>query len=234
MNTLSVKNFTALAACCLTGLSLFGQNPLSQQTQVEVGIGIISPILQSGEELMRAKDLRDAELSYYENTSGVRRAVGKYSNLLGYNFTFAFHKPIKRVKGLMIGAVVRNSQTGSTPDEGYAEAYFFNFITAGISFKYYPFEKYNVFTRADFGIAGVFTKNRFINEDDEQNLFHQFGIGYGASLGLGYSLTPFKNKTKSLDAMIIYQQLGTRVEVNGIGDDQWKFGAVNFIVAYSF
>jgi hypothetical protein len=33
---------------------------------------------------------------------------------------------------------------------------------------------------------------------------------------------------------LTYQQLSTRVEVNGIGDDQWKFGALNFTVAMNF
>ena len=219
---------------CFCSYTLLAQNPLSQQTQVEVGIGLVIPVLQNGQELNRAEHLRDQELSYYENTAGERSDVGAYSTLLGYSFSLAFHKPIKRVKGLMIGAVVRNSQTGSTPDAGYEEAYFFNFITAGLSFKYYPFEAANVFVRTDVGMAGVFTKNRFINEQAEQNFLHQFGIGYGGSLGVGYSVTPFKNKSKSLDATIIYQQITTRVEVDEIGDDHWKFGAVHFTVAYSF
>ena len=80
----------------------------------------------------------------------------------------------------------------------------------------------------------MLTKNRFINEESDQNFFHQFGIGSGGSLGVGYSFLPFKDKAKSIDAQIIYQQLSTRVEVNGIGDDQWKFGALNFTVAFSF
>jgi hypothetical protein len=228
------KKLIFLMAAMAIGFPLLAQNPLSQQTQVEVGIGFVSPVLQGGKELDRSQALRDDGLSYFENSIGERKNVGKYSGLLGYSFNIGFHKPIKRVKGLMMGAVVRNSQTGSTPKDGYSEAYYFNFITAGVSFKYYPFEENNFFTRADVGMAAVFTKNRFLNEEDEQNFFHQFGIGYGGSVALGYSLTPFKNKTRSLDLMMTYQQLGTRVEVNGVGDDQWKFGAVNFTVAMSF
>jgi hypothetical protein len=78
------------------------------------------------------------------------------------------------------------------------------------------------------------TKNRFINEEGEQNFFHQFGIGSGGSLAVGYSFLPFKDKTKTLDLQVVYQQLSTRVEVNGIGDDQWKFGALNYTMAFSF
>ena len=216
------------------GVNVHAQNSLSQSTQVEVGIGFVTPLLQDGSELTRAEDLRDQQLSYYEDAEGNRSDVGSYSSLRGYSINIGFYKPISKVKGLMMGAMVRNTQTGSTPDAGYPEAYFFNFITAGVAFKYYPFEKSNVFAKADFGLGAVFTKNRFVNEAGEQNFFHQFGIGTGGSLGVGYSFLPFKNKSRALDVQLIYQQLTTRVEVNGIGDDQWKFGALNLTVAMSF
>jgi hypothetical protein len=212
----------------------FAQNPLSQKTQVEVGIGFVTPFLQSGQELMRSEGLRDQGLSYFEDSEGNRKSVGGYSALRGFSLNIGFYKPLKKVNGLMLGAMVRNSQTGSTPDDGYAEGYYFNFITAGLAAKYYPFEKANFFAKADIGMAAVFTKNRFINDGGEQNFFHQFGIGSGGSLGVGYSFLPFKDKSKSVDAQLLYQQLSTRVEVNGIGDDQWKFGALNFTLAVSF
>jgi len=211
-----------------------GQNPLSQKTQVEVGIGYATPFLQGGQELTRAEDLRDQSLSYYQDAQGNRKNVGSYSSLKGYSFNIGFYKPLRKTNGLMLGAMVRNTQTGSTPDDGYSEAYFFNFITAGVALKYYPFEKVNFFAKADYGLAAVLTKNRFINEEGDQNFFHQFGIGSGGSVGVGYSFVPFKDKSKSLDVQALYQQLSTRVEVNGIGDDQWKFGALNLTVAMSF
>lgn len=214
--------------------SLHAQNPLSQTTQVEVGIGFSSPFLQSGKELMRSQDLRDNQQSYFVDSDGNRKNVGSYSSLKGFSLNIGFYKPIKKVKGLMLGAMVRNAQTGSEPADGYAEGYFFNFITAGVALKYYPFDKSNFFAKADFGLASVLTKNRFINEAGEQNFFHQFGIGSGGSVGVGYSFLPFKNKSRSIDAQVTYQQLSTRVEVNGIGDDQWKFGSLNFGVAISF
>ena len=210
------------------------QNPLSRTTQVEVGIGFVSPFLQSGQELTRAEDLRDQGLSYFEDSEGNHKNVGSYSSLRGYSFNIGFYKPLRKANGLMLGAVVRNTQTGSTPDDGYPEGYYFNFITAGIAAKHYPFEKTNLFVKADFGLAAVFTKNRFINEEGDQNFFHQFGIGSGGTLGLGYSFLPLKDKSKSLDVQLLYQQLSTRVEVNGIGDDQWKFGALHVAVALSF
>lgn len=228
---------TLLSIVMLMGISLtclHGQNPLSQTTQVEVGVGFSSPSLQSGKELMRSQDLRDNQQSYFQASDGNRKNVGSYSSLKGLSLNIGFYKPIRKVKGLMLGAMVRNAQTGSEPADGYEEGYFFNFITAAVALKYYPFEKSNLFTKAEFGLASVLTKNRFINEAGEQNFFHQFGIGSGATVGVGYSFLPFKNKSRSIDAQITYQQLSTRVEVNGIGDDQWKFGSLNFGVAISF
>jgi hypothetical protein len=227
------KQILGIAGVFLTSV-LHAQNPLSQTTQVEIGIGFTSPFLQSGKELMRSQELRDNQQSYFQDSQGNRKNVGSYSSLKGFSLNIGFYKPLKKVKGLMLGAMVRNAQTGSMPGDGYAEGYFFNFITAGVALKYYPFENINLFTKADFGLASVLTKNRFINESGDQNFFHQFGIGSGGSVGVGYSFLPFKNKSRSIDVQVLYQQLSTRVEVNDVGDDQWKFGALNVTVAMSF
>jgi hypothetical protein len=230
----SILLTTTTLAGWLIAPTAYAQHPLSQTTQVELGIGFTIPQLQDGEEMMRAEALREQHLSYYEDSEGHHHDVGTYSVVRGMSLNIAFYKPLKKVKGLMMGAVVRNAQTGSTPDAGYAEGYYFNFITAGVGFKYYPFSKIGLFAKGDFGLASVLTKNRFITETGEQNFFHQFGIGSGAGVGVGYSITPLKDKSKSIDAQIHYQQLSTRVEVDGIGDDQWKFGALTFMIALSF
>jgi hypothetical protein len=204
------------------------QNELSQSTQVEVSLGWVAPFLQSGRELTRAENLRNKSLSYFAASEGNRQAVGSYAALSGISFGISFYKPVRWAKGLMLGATVRNSQTGSEPDEGgYVEAYYFNFVTAGVAAKYYPFTDSNWFVKGDFGLGAVFTKNRFLNETNEQRFFHQFGIGNGASVGLGYAFTPFADKTNALELQVMYQQLSTRVEVDGIGDDQWRFGALH-------
>jgi hypothetical protein len=233
-NVTKYLQHTIIIAGIVNATCVLAQNTLSQSTQVEVGFGIAVPDLQNGEELTRSKTLRDEHLSYFEDSGGNRRDVGAYSALRGLSIHVGFYKPLKKVNGLMMGAMVRNTQTGSTPTAGYAEGYYFNFITAGIAFKYYPFKKTNIFAKTDLGLASVLTKNRFLNESGEQNFFHQFGIGSGGSVGVGHSFTPFSNKSKSIDALILYQQLNTRVEVNGVGDDHWKFGAFNLSIAMSF
>jgi hypothetical protein len=188
-------------------MKIQAQNPLAQSTQVEIGVGYIQPNLRSYE-------LRKNGLSYYSDNNGNRNVVGKYSASRGYNMTIGYYKPIHKIKGLMLGALVRNAQTGSTPEKGgYEEAYFFNFITAGLAAKYYPLEKSNLFLKAD------------LTDTNEQNFFHQFGIGSALGLEVGYALQPFNNKKTLLEFKAGYQLANTRVEVNGIGNDQWKFDA---------
>jgi hypothetical protein len=211
------------------------QNPLSQKTQVEVGIGFIRPNFRKGTELLRAYEFRKSGLSYYADAQGNRESVGKYSASSGNSLTIGFYKPVKLVKGLMLGALVRNAQTGSTPNQGgYAEAYFFNFITAGLAAKYYPLASKNLFVKADFGLAAVLTKNRFLNDVNQQSFFHQFGIGSAWGFEAGYALLPFKNKSRAIELKVGYQLANTRVEVNGIGNDQWQFGAWYVGTSFNF
>jgi hypothetical protein len=231
MKTLIIS-INIILVFCFPSLS---QDPLSQSTQVEVGVGYILPIFIKGHELMRSKELREAQQSYYADETGNRKNVGNYSRNTGYNLSIGFYKPFKKVKGLMLGAIVRNAQTGSNPDRGgYEEAYFFNFITAGVAVKYYPFAKNNLFLKTDFGMAAVLTKNRYINGNNEQNFFHQFGIGNALGFEFGNAITPFKNKTQSLEIKIGYQLAKTRVEVNDIGDDTWQFGALSIGTSFNF
>ncbi len=211
------------------------QNALAQKRQLEVNTGWVRPVLQGGSELMRSERLRDQGLSYFADTEGERRAVGDYSAPIGISFGIAYYTPVKWAKGLMLGAAVRNTQAGTQPTRGgYEEGYFFNFLTAGLAAKLYPLENRNVFVKADVGLGAVFTKNRFLNQINEQRFLHQFGIGSGGSLGIGYAFTPFKNKSTALELQATYQQLSTRVEVDGIGNDQWRFGALHLGGSISF
>jgi hypothetical protein len=73
-----------------------------------------------------------------------------------------------------------------------------------------------------------------LNSSGAQNFFHQFGIGTSAGVRAGYSLTPFRNKRKALDLQLSYGQFSTQVEVDGVGNDQWRFGALHVGAALSF
>ena len=224
-----------IAILAISAHTSLAQNSLSQTTQVEISLGWVTPFLQDGSELMRSENLRNNGLSYFVGPDGNRREVGNYPRLSGYSFGIGFYQPVRWAKGLMLGAVVRNSQTGSAPEaSSEAEAYYFNFITAGVAAKYYPFSSSNWFVKGDIGLGAVFTKNRFLDEVDTQRFFHQFGIGSGVSLGLGYAFTPFADKANALELQLVYQQLRTRVEVDNIGDDPWQFGALHIGGTISF
>ncbi|MFY0627696.1 MAG: hypothetical protein JXR07_15470 [Reichenbachiella sp.] len=230
LQSIKLRFLCAITLCVflLTVHTLSGQNTLSQNTQINIGLGFVTPLLQSGYELERSLDIRDDGLSYYENSQGVRSDVGSYSSNTGSNFSLGFYKPIKKVEGLMLGAMMRMALTGSEPsDGGYEEGFYFNFFQINLALKYYPIEKTNLYALLDFGSASVLTKNRFVNEEGEQNFFHQFGIGLGGSIGAGYSFSVFKKKDKAIELQLLYQQMRTRVEVNEVGDDQWVFGALS-------
>jgi hypothetical protein len=235
-----MKNYFSLflLACMVSGSSpALGQvvAPIYGQKQLEFSIGIAIPNFNSGKELIRARGLREAGQSYYADGAGQRRQVGSSSAQIGWSFEVAYHKPLAAVPGLLYGVVGRSALTGSQPSEGkYAEGYFFNFLDIGPSLKYYPFTQINFFVRGQAGLSNVFTKNRYLTATGEQEFFHQFGIGISGSLAAGYTFTPFANKAFGIETKIAYQLSSTRVEVNGLGDDQWQFGALHFQLGLVF
>jgi hypothetical protein len=225
----------AVSITCLFAQFANAQNPISQNIQTEFGIGFATSILHSGKELIQSQELRNQGLSYFQNSQGIRKNVGSYGTPIGWVLTTAYYRPIKKVKGLMLGTALRASLTGSQPSsDGYEEGYFFNFITVTGGAKYYPFTKNNLFILGEFGLASVLTKNRFINEVGKQNYFQQFGIGINVSAAIGYSLKPIKNSEKSFDIKAVYQLNNTTVEVDNIGNDLWQFSGLNLIASINF
>ncbi|MFC4871681.1 hypothetical protein [Negadavirga shengliensis] len=231
-----MKNTTILIVVLLNSIAVVqAQNPLSQSVQTEFGIGISTPFLHDGTELNKSANLRSNALSYFADEQGNRKNIGNYGSLIGWSVALAYYRPVKMVNGLMLGTAFRTSLTGSQPQNGgYEEGFFFNFLSLGFAAKYYPFTQNNLFFKADAGLASVFTKNRFLNAQNEQGFFHQFGVGTNISSAMGYSIQPFKNKSKTIDLQLIYQLNATRVEVNGIGNDQWTYSALTLMGAFNF
>ncbi|MFN3641054.1 MAG: hypothetical protein ACK4UK_09045 [Flavobacterium sp.] len=229
------KIATLIVVLMNTIMVVQAQNPLSESVQTEFGIGISTPFLHSGTELIQSANLRSNGLSYFANEQGDRKNVGNYGNLIGWSVAIAYYRPVKKVNGLMVGSAFRTSLTGSQPQNGgYEEGFFFNHLSLGLAAKYYPFTQNNLFFKADAGLASVFTKNRFLDTQNLQQFFHQFGIGTNTSIATGYSIQPFKNKLKTIDFQLIYQFNSTRVEVNGIGNDQWTYSALTLMGAINF
>jgi len=207
----------------------------TKNTKVFVSVGFVTPQLRSGNELLRSKKIREEGLSYSQNNDGTRNNVGSYPNNTGFTLTMGFQKRVSAVRGLWLGAIVGNGLTGSSPsDGGYNEAYYFNFINLGLLVKYYPLEKIDFYVRGEIGMGSVLTKNRFINAKNEQDFFHQFGIGNEIGFGLGYEFKPFNKKSSAIYLEGNYQMFATRVEVSGIGNDNWRFGALQLNLGIKF
>ena len=216
-------------------LWLKGQDYLGSKTQGEFSLGFSTPFLHGGASLLEGQALRAQGLSYFSNEQGQRNQVGVYPRLRAWSLGLGFYEPIKKLRGLSLGSVFRASLAGSQPRVGgYEEGFFFNFLSIGLASKYYPWQKQALFFKLDGGLASVFTKNRYLNAEGEQRFFHQFGIGSNASLSLGHSFFPFKHGLTSLDLQFVYQFNSTRVEVNGLGNEQWTYSALSLLLALNF
>ena len=230
-----MKKLGLMGLMMLFGLSLSSQNSSFNEPRMFFSTGFVMPQFYSGAELTAAYDLREAGLSYYQDGSGVRQQVGSYSGNSGFSLSIGYYLPVRKVQGLGIGLLVNSGQTGSTPsDGGYAEGYYFNFLNFGLGAQYYPFSGNDIYLKAEAGMGSVFTKNRFVDQSGEQDFLHHFGIGFETGASLGYTLTPFKNKDVGLNIEGQYQFYSTRVEVSGVGDDQWNFGALHISVGLQF
>ncbi|WP_373523433.1 hypothetical protein [Aquiflexum sp.] len=222
-----------LVLTALTLIDVLAQNKISTKPRMFFSAGFVTPQFYSGSELIRAYEIRQNGQSYFQN--GESKQVGSYGSNTGFSLGIGYYIPLKSVPGLSVGLLVNSGQTGSTPSKGgYEEGYFFNYLNFGTGLQYYPFESNNLYFKGEVGMGSVFTKNRFINANNEQDFLHHFGIGIEGGGGLGYTLTPFKNKKLGLNFEMQYQLFATRVEVSGIGDDQWRFGSLNLSTGIQF
>lgn len=228
----SMKVATAVLFLLITGSAAMAQSHSLvskpwERTQTFASFGLSLPVIHGGAELMQSKSLRDESLSYFEDGSGNRRSVGNYPALIGWAAQIGFYRPVSFAERLMLGATFTSSLTGSSPSSGgYEEGYFFNSILFGGAWKYYLTDSGRIALKGDAGIASVFTKNRFKNESGQQEFFHQFGIGAGASLGFSWEFSP------RWSIELTHSLSTARVEVNGIGDDNWTYGTTNVVLVF--
>lgn len=235
MNVIMLKEVIVACSLVLVSSALFAQQNVGSQPQVFFSVGFVTPQFFGGTELLNSNDIRNSGLSYYENSEGERAEVGSYGNNAGFSLSIGYYLPIRKVEGLSVGLLVNSGQTGTQPSEaGYEEGYFFNFLNFGAGLKYYPFTGNSLFIKGEVGMGSVFTKNRFINAEDNQDFLHHFGIGVEGGGGIGYTFRPFANDRLGLNLEAGYQYYNPRVEVSGIGDDVWSFGAASISVGVQF
>lgn len=238
MNTMKTnfsQTFFYLLVISLLGAHEARAQAVYDRMQGHISLGFTAPILYGGTELLASKAIRDAGQSYYRAADGTRRGVGSYGSPTGYIMGLGFLVPIAKVRGLLLGMHFYNSLTGTTPSAGgYAEGYYFNYMQGGFSAKFYPLRQRGLFAQLDAGLGSVLTKNRYLDDAGAQQFLHQFGIGQALALSTGYTFTPFGNKNLGIEVKGLYQYLHTRVEVNGLGDDNWRFGALSLQVGIVF
>ncbi len=229
------KSILGLIAC-LSMSSVVAQNQAKiwQSKQNFISIGMAKPFLVSGQELMEAQQIRQAGLSYFEGSEGHRKAVGNYSAPIGWGIGLGFYNPVKKVDQLMWGSELHLSLTGSEPEAGYGEAYYFNYMVFNFGVKYHPLQHQNIYLKVNGGFAGVMTKNRFVDVQQSQAFLHQFGLGINGQLGLGYAFKIESPFISLLGIAVDYKLSNVRVEVNGIGNDKWTYGALDFKLAVGF
>lgn len=227
--------FLSLTLSAFSLSNAFAQNEIATKPRVYFSAGFVTPQFYGGQELMNAYKLRQNGESHFQDEAGNRNEVGNYGRNTGFTLGIGYYIPIPKIKNLSVGLLVNSGQTGSTPSaSGYAEGYFFNFLNFGLGTQYYLFDKTNLYIKAEAGMGSVFTKNRFINSESKQDFLHHFGIGFEGGGGIGYTLTPFKNSKVGINLEANYQFYSTRVEVSGLGNDQWRFGALNLTAGIQF
>jgi hypothetical protein len=197
--------------------------------------GLVVPQFYGGTELMATYSNRQNGLSHFAAADGSRAEVGSYGSNTGFSLAIGYYVPIQKITGLSVGLLVNSAQTGATPTKaGYAEGYFFNFLNFSGAFQYTPFVNNGLYVHGELGMGSVFTKNRFINAAGEQDFLHHFGIGLEGGAALGYTFRPFASQALGLFVEGQYQFYQTRVEVSGLGDDQWRFGALRLTAGIKF
>lgn len=227
--------FSTAVLLLLPFVNIFAQNEISTKQRVYFSTGFVTPQFYGGKELMNAYKVRQNGKSHFQDEAGNRNAVGNYGRNTGFTLGIGYYIPIPKIKNLSVGLLVNSGQTGSTPSEsGFSEGYFFNFLNFGLGAQYYLFDKTNLYIKGEVGMGSVWTKNRFLNTEGNQDFLHHFGIGVETGGGIGYTLTPFKNKKIGINLEANYQYYSTRVEVSKIGNDQWRFGALNLCASIQF
>lgn len=219
----------------LLSAAAMAQDAPTRKSTIFFATGLVQPQFYGGTELMQAHALRQSGSSYFQAANGERAAVGDYGANTGYSLSIGYYVPLDKHPRLSLGLLVNSAQTGSTPSvAGYSEGYFFNFLNFSAAAQYYPWEEKSWYVKGEAGMGSVFTKNRFVNGTGQQDFLHHFGIGFQGGAAVGHTFRPFKNQQLGLFAEGHYQFYQTRVEVTGIGDDAWRFGAWRLSAGISF
>ncbi|MFM8913464.1 MAG: hypothetical protein ACKOE6_11210 [Flammeovirgaceae bacterium] len=165
--------------------------------------------------------------------SGLTEAyeAGNFSTSAGVLATLAAYHKFKRVNHLVFGFKFKS--LGAAPSNGdNGQQMFFNYWGAAVTTKYFPLTKSanrGLFLQADFFFVTQFTQKYRTTSALQFN--HQFAIGNGFAIGMGYEL-PLKRNAITFG--IEYESDTRRGEVTGVGDKTFQSSNLGFLVGYRF
>ena len=147
--------------------------------------------------------------------------AGNFSTSGGGLATLAAYHKFKKINYLVLGLKYKSLGAGpASNDKG--EEMFFNYWGAALAAKYFPFDKdakKGLYLQGDFFFITQFTQKYRNTSKLEFN--HQFAIGNGFALGLGYDFPIGKGRTM-LTFGLEYEMDSRQGEVTGIGDKTFK------------
>lgn len=147
--------------------------------------------------------------------------AGNFSRSGGGLVTLTAFRKFKKVNYLTFG--IKYKSLGAGPAQGdNNQEMFFNYWGAAIAMKYFPFDrnaKKGLYLQGDYFFVSQFTQK--YRNTVAKTFDHQFAIGNGLALGVGYDFPIGKGKTM-LTIGIEYEANSRQGEVGGIGDKQFK------------
>jgi hypothetical protein len=145
-----------------------------------------------------------------------RYEAGNFGTSGGVLSSIAAYRKFDPIDHLHFG--LKFKAHGAMPSNGdNSQEMFFNFWSAGVSTKYFPFSATGdegLYLQGDYYFTTQFTQKYRRTEAKEFD--HQFAIGSSVTLGLGYQYK--LSNGYALVATVEYDWASRRGEVQGIGD----------------
>lgn len=162
-----------------------------------------------------------------------RYEAGHFSTSGGGLASLAAYHKFKKINSLNFG--IKYKSLGAAPAQGdNGQELFFNYWGAATTFKYFPFDKNaqkGVYLQGDYFFVTQFTQ-KYRNTANLQ-FDHQFAIGSGFAVGLGYDFA-FGTKKTMLTIGLEYEYDTRRGEVTGIGDKKFVSSNIGLMTGIKF
>jgi hypothetical protein len=159
--------------------------------------------------------------------------AGSFSNSGGGLASLAAYHKFKKINYFNFG--LKYKSLGAGPSNGKnGDEMFFNYWGAAVTTKYFPFDKMGkkgLYLQGDFFFITQFTQKYRNVPKLEFN--HQFAIGQGLAVGVGYDI-PLNNRKTMLTIGVEYETDRRQGEVTGIGDKVFKSSNLGVMTGIKF